>query len=48
MKSCKNCPNKGCGSFHDKCEKYNTEKELLRKAREKERINGMCVRKGRR
>lgn len=21
---CKNCPNKGCGSYHDQCEEYQT------------------------
>ena len=25
MKCCRECPNKGCGAYHDVCEKYQTE-----------------------
>ncbi len=25
MKCCRDCPNRGCGAYHDKCEKYQAE-----------------------
>ena len=33
---CKNCENKGCGTFHDECEPYQNylqEKEIINKKR---------------
>ena len=33
---CKDCENKGCGSYHDKCEKYAGYKEQLDRDREEE------------
>lgn len=34
---CKECPRKGCGRYHDICEKYQKEKELSR-VREKKKM----------
>lgn len=25
MKCCRDCPDRGCGAYHDKCEKYQAE-----------------------
>lgn len=25
MRCCRDCPNRGCGAYHDKCEKYQAE-----------------------
>lgn len=41
MNVCKNCPRKGCGAYHDKCQKYQEEKakmETAVKARRQEKI----------
>lgn len=41
MNACLNCPNKGCGAFHDKCEKYKAQvkkEREIREARNKERL----------
>lgn len=34
MNPCKDCENKGCGAFHDKCEPYRKFKEGLEKGRD--------------
>lgn len=34
---CKNCKNKGCGSYHDICEKFQTWRKKIEKKRENER-----------
>lgn len=35
---CKNCPRKGCGSFHDQCEGYQAYRAEADKKKEKRRI----------
>lgn len=35
---CKDCENKGCGSYHDRCEKYQEYKQKIEKAREKREL----------
>ena len=34
MKCCYSCPNKGCGAYHDKCEKYQEQVKANRIAHE--------------
>ncbi|CDD64958.1 unknown [Firmicutes bacterium CAG:882] len=31
MRCCRDCPNRGCGAYHDKCEKYQAEAANNRK-----------------
>ena len=31
---CKNCPDKGCGKYHDECERYQGYKQYLEEKRE--------------
>lgn len=36
---CKDCPNRGCGSYHDKCreyQEYKREREKIAKAKRRE------------
>ena len=45
---CKNCDRKGCGAYHDQCEKfleYKREKEKLREWKRKEGMR-LCVKVG--
>lgn len=41
IKCCMDCERKGCGSYHDECEKYQAEKEKIRKIREERQLESM-------
>lgn len=35
---CKDCPDKGCGAYHDKCPKYQEYKSITNQQKEEKRI----------
>lgn len=38
---CGNCENKGCGSYHDECEKFQKYKKMINDARDYRRRHSM-------